>query len=75
MILSDSGDEVVHRRDTEVLTGCTKLLLQLDGSPLGSLADPQPWEFTRINGREVTTCVRLEQQRRAGGDQASRDPL
>ncbi len=75
MVFGDRGDEIVERGDAEVLVGGAQLVLQDGGSALGAFGDPQPRQLSRIDGRKVATGSGLEQQRRAGGDDASPYPF
>jgi len=43
VVLSDRGREVIQRRDAQVLMRGAELVLQIDGSALRTLGDPQQW--------------------------------
>ncbi len=75
MVFGDRGDEMVERGNAEVLVGGAHLMLQLGGPALGALGEPQPWQLAWIDWGKVATGSCLEQQRRARGDDASRDPF
>ncbi len=51
MVFGDGGDEIVKRRNAEVLVGGAQLLLQLGRAALGTLRDPQARELARIDWR------------------------
>ena len=75
VVLGDGGDEVVERRNAEMLVRGTQLVLQFGRAALGALGDPQPRQPARIDGRQVTTCSRFEQQRGARVDDPPLDPV
>jgi hypothetical protein len=73
VVLGDRGDEVVERRNAEVLVSGAQLLLQIGGAALGALRGPEQRQLRRVDGGEVATGSCFEQQRTAGGDDASRE--
>jgi len=75
VVLSDRGSEVVQRRNAQVLMRGAELVLQIDGSVLRTFGDPQQWKFAWVDRRKDTTGPRLEHERGARCDEASRDPV
>jgi len=75
VVLGDRGSKKIQSRDAQVLMRGAELVLQIDRSALRTLGDPQQWKLARIDRRKDATGPRLEQQRGARGDEASRDPV
>lgn len=75
MVFGDRSDEIVERGNAEVLVGGAQLVLQVGGAVLGTLGDPEPRQLAWIDWGKVATGSCLEQQRRARGHDASRDPF
>jgi len=73
MVLGDRGDQVVQRRDSQVLVRGAHLVLQRDGGPLGSRGDVKERELTEIDRRQIAAGACLQEQRRTAGDQSARD--
>lgn len=60
VIFGDRGSEVIDGGNAQVLVRGAKLILQLDRSPFGTLADPQQWKLARVHRRRHTTGPCLE---------------
>jgi len=75
VVLGDRGSEVIQRRNAQVLMRGAELVLQIGGSAFRTFGDPQKWKFARVDRRKDTTGPRLEHERGARRDEASRDPV
>ncbi|MEA2494442.1 MAG: hypothetical protein QOJ29_2353, partial [Thermoleophilaceae bacterium] len=75
VMLGDRRDQVVEGWDAEMLVRFPQLHLEVGRSTFGTLGDPQQRKGGGIDSRQISVGSGLEQQWRAGGDEAASDPV